>query len=358
VSTILKALRRLERDKAPPAESPTLREAVTAGGGESAPGSDQPVWLVPGIALLLGIGVGAGFLLLWPRAEVEAAAGTTEVALASPAVVPAEVAPPPVAPAPRVRELASPDRQGALPSELQDDAAEAGLPAAAFASPVQVVARPARQPRIPAPEPEPEPALIAQRAPPVPESEPLAIEQAEAAAEPDPWLVEPVAPAPPEVSPLEVPATSLPDPELPSVPVVQERRRTLPLEEPPAGAPEQEARPKPRVAGAPPSGPSLVEAPAPTPPAPEPVAPPAPPPAAEVPRSATPDSWGLRVERTWWHPLESRREALVVLGEEEVRVAEGQLVGDATVKQIEPSAVVFTRGETEFRRVVGESASE
>jgi hypothetical protein len=72
----------------------------------------------------------------------------------------------------------------------------------------------------------------------------------------------------------------------------------------------------------------------------------------------TPASFTLRVERTWWHPMASRREALVVLGEEEVRVSEGQLVGDATVKQIEPSAVVFTRDETDFRRLVGESASE
>jgi hypothetical protein len=338
VSTILKALRRLEREKAPPADSQTLREAVTAGGAEPAAGSDQPVWLVPGIALLLGIVVGAGFLLLWPHSDVEAAAGAREVALGSPAVAPAEVAPP-------VKEIAPPARQRVLPSELPDSAEEAGLPAAAFSSPVEVVARPAREPRIPAPEPEPEPAV--QQAAPAPAgSEPRAIMQAQAAAEPDPWLV---APTPPP----EMPATSLPDPPFPTLPVVRETRRSLPLEEPPASAPEPEPRPEAKVAGAPPPSPPLAEASAPTP---EPVAPPTP--ASEAPAPVTPASFTLRVERTWWHPLASRREALVVLGEEEVRVSEGQLVGDATVKQIEPSAVVFTRGETDFRRLVGESASE
>jgi len=342
VSTILKALRRLEREKAPPADSQTLREAVTAGGAEPAAGSDQPVWLVPGIALLLGIVVGAGFLLLWPHSDVEVAAGEREVALVSPAVAPAEVAPP-VAPAVPVMEIAPPTRQRVLPSQLPDSAEEAGLPAAAFSSPVEVVARPAREPRIPAPEPEP---AVQQAAPAPAGSEPRAIMQAQAAAEPDPWLV---APTPPP----EMPATSLPDPPFPTLPVVRETRRILPLEEPPASAPEPEPRPEAKVAGAPPPSPPLAEASAPPP---EPVAPL--PPASEASAPVTPASSTLRVERTWWHPLASRREALVVLGEEEVRVSEGQLVGDATVKQIEPSAVVFTRGETDFRRLVGESASE
>ncbi len=53
--------------------------------------------------------------------------------------------------------------------------------------------------------------------------------------------------------------------------------------------------------------------------------------------------------------MASRREALVRLEDEELLVMEGQRVGDAVVVQIEPSAVVFSRGEVEFRRRVGES---
>jgi hypothetical protein len=48
----------------------------------------------------------------------------------------------------------------------------------------------------------------------------------------------------------------------------------------------------------------------------------------------------------------------VELGGDERRVREGDLVGDAVVVKIESSAVVFSRGETEFRHHVGEAEAQ
>ena len=63
---------------------------------------------------------------------------------------------------------------------------------------------------------------------------------------------------------------------------------------------------------------------------------------------------GLKVVRTWWHPMAERREAEISLGAESRRVREGERVGDALVTRIEPSGVVFANEDEEFRRAVGE----
>ena len=72
------------------------------------------------------------------------------------------------------------------------------------------------------------------------------------------------------------------------------------------------------------------------------------------PSAATPD---VRVARTVWHPTPSRRYALVgVAGADEpIRVREGDTVGSAVVSEIDPAGVVFLRDEVEFYRRVSAS---
>jgi hypothetical protein len=61
------------------------------------------------------------------------------------------------------------------------------------------------------------------------------------------------------------------------------------------------------------------------------------------------------VQRTLWHPYNERRVAyLTVEGHEgTVELREGDAVGDAVVKQIDPSAVLFVHRGVEIRRRVG-----
>lgn len=86
-----------------------------------------------------------------------------------------------------------------------------------------------------------------------------------------------------------------------------------------------------------------------------PVASVAPPPVPSIgSAAATPD---VRVARTVWHPTPSRRYALVgVAGADEpIRVREGDMVGSAVVSEIDPAGVVFLRDEVEFYRRVSAS---
>ena len=98
MSTILKALRKLEREKATPADSRTLREAVATGGSDSDPRSARTIGLFVGLALLFGLGLGSGVLLVWPDGdgadgEQETLAQTAE--LPAPAVISASAPVPP-----------------------------------------------------------------------------------------------------------------------------------------------------------------------------------------------------------------------------------------------------------------------
>jgi hypothetical protein len=61
------------------------------------------------------------------------------------------------------------------------------------------------------------------------------------------------------------------------------------------------------------------------------------------------------VTRTLWHPDAGRRVAVLeVEGREDpVELREGDAVGDAVIRHIEPSAVVFLYRGVEVRRRVG-----
>ena len=64
MSTILEALRKLEREHSQHSSARSLREAVA--GGAAAEEAPEPArWRMPLVMLLLGAGLGAGLLLLW-----------------------------------------------------------------------------------------------------------------------------------------------------------------------------------------------------------------------------------------------------------------------------------------------------
>jgi hypothetical protein len=61
------------------------------------------------------------------------------------------------------------------------------------------------------------------------------------------------------------------------------------------------------------------------------------------------------VLRTAWHPTPDRRSAKIRVEatEEVLTLREGDAVGGMVVKEISPSAVVFTAGDVEIRRRIG-----
>jgi hypothetical protein len=130
VSTILKALRRLEEEKAAPVGRRPLREEVTRTAGSS--GSRRGAWLLALGGLVGGVAVGVALLTLWPR--------DVAVQPSSTPLVRAPARPPRVAP---------PEPE-VVPGQLS---------AEALSSPVEVVARPQPRPLVadePAPAAEPE----------------------------------------------------------------------------------------------------------------------------------------------------------------------------------------------------------
>ena len=340
VSTILKALRRLEREKAVPEDGRSLREAVATGSGEPTPVVARPGWLFPLIFLLLGTGFGAGLLLAWPDDPVETAAA------------PPAAHPEPTAEAPRAAPVrpASPQvrlepvrRAEAVPEVAEPEPRGESDP---YASPVAVVARPERKPRIPpAPSPAEVPATVAPSAAEISEPEvsvpPPVVAQVP---EPDPWLTEQPAPrTTPQTPPVLPPATSLPEPPPPA-----------PRAEPSREAPETRASAS-EVEPAPPVDPAPAPAPPPVVEPPKPEAKPAPQPEpALAPELAPAPAPALQVVRTWWHPVAERREALLLVEGEEQRVREGQSFGDAVVTRIDLDGVLFTMGDRELVRKVGD----
>jgi hypothetical protein len=65
----------------------------------------------------------------------------------------------------------------------------------------------------------------------------------------------------------------------------------------------------------------------------------------------------VEVVRTAWHPKPERRSAKIRVPEtnEILHVREGDSVSGLVLKEITPSSVVFSAGDVEFRRRVGES---
>jgi hypothetical protein len=327
LSTILKALRRLEKEKAP--KDRPLREQVATSGDDGR--GDEPAprrW--PILVGAIGAGVFTGlavlFLLLYRGAPSE------EVPGAMPAQ-PAETAAAPPAPA-------APARKGILrPIPRAQPPAAARPPAPAeveVAEEVEVIDRGTVPPRIAlesgtppeadAAAPRPGSVRPFQRSDPkalpgrhlLPEEQPVAVEapEAEATAPPAPEIARP-APAPEMARPEPAPeiARRAPAPEI-------ERRTPAP-----EVANRAPAQPEPEVAK----------------------------PAARPPAPPAPAFPALRVEGTTWHPTAERRVALVAVGDEGAQsVREGEQVGGAVVRRIEPSGVVFEHAGREVRRKVGE----
>jgi hypothetical protein len=294
MSTILKALERLEKEKQGGAPRPggAAELSVVRPGVPQEP-SRRWLWIAAGVGALALTTV----LAVWLRPLVEEPPGE-EIALAAERPVPPEAAPgQPTAPTePVAVTQPDPEPTPATTAALSPVPPSAPAPAAEPSGPAP-----------PAPEPSP---TEAPAAPPAPEP-------AVAPAPP------PVAPAPPS-DPVQavVAETTAPAPEpAPSAEPAPTRRAAEPT---PSPAPEA-ARPRP--------------------------APPKPRPAPAVARAPEPK---VVVERTIWHPDPERRRAWVRLeGRASTELHEGDALGGVAVRRIEPSGVVFVVEGRELRRAVG-----
>lgn len=349
MSTILKALRRLEEEKAANEETRPLREQIAR--TPDAFRARRSGWAAAAIALVLGIG--AGGAAIWWMFGGESAKRQVVAAVPAPAAVAPAPAPAPQAPAPAPQHV------------------EPGPPDQAFASDVEMVDRPEALPRLADAEPvQPGPApsglgmhrpvessAAAERARQAALAEYQAAERARRglpveavpAAPPQPAEPVPVIPAP-DVAQAQPVAPTAREPE--SAPAPPAPVAPAPAPEPVAQAP---APPEPAPAPAP----QVAEVKPVPKPAPRPAAKPAPPRAApkeEAPPPAPPvPQISVSVEKTQWHPLADRRIAWVrVPGATDAqRVVEGDVVDGLVVSAIEPSGVVFDRDGTKIRRGLG-----
>ncbi|MEM7409558.1 MAG: hypothetical protein AAF430_04885 [Myxococcota bacterium] len=354
MSTILKALRRLEEEKAATHEGRPLREEIAGPTPPPSRDSGTP-WGAAVLALLLGLSAGAG--VFWWMSSGEADGGTTPPTVAAaappgeaPAPPPADVRPPPLPPIPS--EQLSPPPAIDPPT---------GPPEKAFASEVEVLARPTPAPRIADANP------IAPSDTPKPGSErpvtsssaarrarQAAADRAAAAVPAPPAEGPPVreAPAPPP-EPIRVAKAPAPEPTPPApraAPPEPKPAAPEPVAKEPAPSQRADAGPHPYKPAPPPK--TKEPAAKTAPPAPRAEVPPPPPP--EAPAASAP---AFRVERTHWHPAADRRVAWLLLeGESESRrLVEGDVLGELIVKQIEPAAIVLesATGE-ELRRKIGD----
>jgi hypothetical protein len=383
MSTILKALRRLEEENSAQSQRP-LREEVTRGPSpaKSRRGS-WPLW----VALLgLGVAAGAGAFTFWYLGRAPesaqpaqlAAAGSTEPREESAAAAKRPSKPRGAKPGRR--------RSSPYPAAAPSAASEPELPAAALASNVEVMKRPAAQPRIAAGEPTEPPASTSARS-----GQPRRMDPAEIPGRhkyPDMRVrsasassiavqgesTEPSGGA----AAVDPPATS----QVASATPVREARRRVPVAPEPRAEPPREVASDPAVVAVALQPERVAERAAPEPAAASAVAPardaerraaapkPEPKPTAEesskkpakssaaprsseIARAEIPD---LRVERTVWHPIAERRVALIEFerSAERREIREGDAVGPLIVSKIEPSGVVFVHDGVEVRRRIGE----
>lgn len=291
MSTILKALRRLEEEKNSQ-EKPALRESVVA---VSPPVSrKRPIFFLIALALVVLV---AG-VSWWQLRRVE---------FQEPVV--ADVA----APAAAVRE---------------PKARSTVIPSPPVPAPPRIVSG------------EPSPRAPQERIPPAPKPEPVAVVETSPA--PAPNTVSPSAPAV-----VETPPVPAPEPVSPPAPAVAKR----PAPAPSTSVPEEPiwskevAVVKPRSASEPRPAETTrtITAPAPRP---------APREQPSFQRVPMPE---VVVTRTLWHPLSERRSAVVqVEGETDVRqMSEGDSVGGLVLLRIEPSGVVFAHDGVQIQRRVG-----
>jgi len=365
MSTILKALRRLEHDRAAEA-SPSLEAAVLAEGAPAAPASGRrrATWIAGALA---AAAVGAGGVLLLERGGVlhgnAPAAGISSVA-SIPRVPPATDAgartAEPVSPGAVAAAPALPATGAASPAQPPIVAAPQALPTGAPA-PValgttpDVAARPPAAPidasgadAVAAAQAELDAADAAGEAAAVPDAaDPRALAPA-TSARPAPPAAAANVPAPGMPSPLGAPAAGAPA-RAASAPLAPARDASTPIRV--ARAEPLRAAPKASLPGRAAAGIDTGAIVA------EPVSRGGSGADEEV-RSAQPrkriaraEPAGVSVLRTVWHPKPERRTALLEApGDSTPReYHEGDRIGALTVLRIEPSAVVFERGGVEIR---------
>ena len=393
MSTILKALRRLEEENNAQSQRP-LREQVTR--GPSSTESRRGSWALWVALLGLGVAAGAGALTFWYLGRAPEPTQPTRLAATGSSELREE--PSAVAKPPRKPRAAKPGRRRSSPSpaaETPSAASEPELPAAALASNVEVLKRPPAQPRIAAPEPDEPPASTRARSAQPPRMDPAEIPgrhkhpdmrtgsalapSIPAQGEPDeppggaavadgpatPQVATSTpaqearsrAPVPPETEPRAAqPSEVASDPVVVAVAPRPERVAERAAPEPEtasavAPAPDVEKRaaaPKPK-----PTAEESSKKPAESGPAPPREREPAEAASSEIARAEIPD---LRVERTVWHPIAERRVALIELepSAERREIREGDAVGPLVVSKIEPSGVIFVHDGVELRRRIGE----
>lgn len=333
MSTILKALRRLEQDRNPLGSRP-LREAVTS--GRASPGRARrtrvALFAVLGVCVVAGAGALAFLSVGQPSPAPQVAAST---AARSPAVAASTPAPSPAHPvgaakqkkrARLLEERAARAASAGRPTTTRvPTAAPRGLPPQALTSDVQVVKRPLPEPRL---------------------ADPDAASEAEA---------ETLAAAPRAVATREEAtaragtserAAATPRRAAPATQPVPERQPAAEPAAQPAPVAERVARAKPA-----PSPEPVARAQAAPTPAPEAAKPAAPASSPPIARALVPS---VRVEETRWHPDAARRTALVEVNGGTQQVKEGDAIGPLVVSTIEPSGVVFSHDGIEMRRRVGE----
>lgn len=357
MSTILKALRRLEEDRdAPPDRS--LREEVADPEVPRRTERSRPSLVMVGVLLVAFVLTGTGTYWL-VTSDLTSTDVTAAVTAAAPA--PTSAGSTPSSPGP--------------PAVVADSRPhEPELSPAALESLVSVVKRDPPQPRISA-SPEMEVSSEVASAGPVPGAEPIFSKSWRSAAglpgrhkgrvaipvprrrfhnqttpedalEPDEPPLRPVASAP---LPLLALVESVPASEVAGDPV-----ETLPTpvaasssSAPPSQtASVSQPMPEPEAAPEPTSGPEpLSEAAA----APEPT------PAQTLAAESSSSGPTFTVERTVWHPIAAKRLAVVIVGSGAPReVREGDEIGTAVVAKIEPSSVIFSEQGKEFRRRIGD----
>jgi len=346
MSTILKALRRLEQEKSAGSDRP-LSEALVNAPVPPPPPRSRSLWLAVTGALVVAAVAGGFFWLRGapePVAEepVEVAAVTAPkpartrpTPAASPAARPRSQRPaqpvPGAAPAPPGTVPMAPGDLGSGTAPSWPDRAPSvfprstsgrpELPPEALASDVEVVRRV---------RPEGPPNVVT-GPPPPPASEAL--------------------PSPPVERP--APGSPRPNPASKAQPAPTSEPRVAAASPPRATAAARASSPSPEAALPLPAAEKPVSQP--TEPAsgaasrpPEP----APQRAKQIARSPVPD---LVVEKTIWHPLAERRVAVVLLTDrdEVVELHEGDAVGPLVVARIEPTGVLFLHDGVELRRRVG-----
>ena len=356
MSTILKALRRLEEDRDPLVERP-LREQVARAHGDQAKAADASpersgrgrIVLVGVLAVVVAVGAGA---LAFLSVRNESTQLTANTLAERPSPPPRREAQPRSIPS--REELAARKAQAvqrsAQPTALPArEAVERGLPADALASEVKVIDRPMPGPRLADPD---APAEVGDAPPPqagpgrVARSQPYSEPVVRSVAAPPDEMAGPrsrsatgTAPARPspaaEPEPQPVAQADVVEVEVAAVPRAPATPKVEKVE--PIVAKPAEPTPANTVAPEPEAAAPKAKAPEPKP--------------APIIQALAPS---VRVEQTRWHPDPTRRTALLEVDGGPQEVQEGDSLGSLVVTKIEPSGVVFTKDGVELRRRIGE----